>query len=86
MVLESQFPHKIVNLLFTISFSSKRLTVFVGEMIFKNHLINTLCVINSPRIRNRSFAVRQAAEAPTMVEASITTHLDHIDLLHIWVI
>ena len=41
MVLESQLPHKIVNLLFTIILLYT--DDFAGELTFENHLINTLC-------------------------------------------
>ena len=42
MVLERHPPHKIINLLFTITISIQLVDDFVGELTFKSHFINTL--------------------------------------------
>ena len=44
--LESQLPHKIVNLLFTVTDWDNKLTILWGSGNFKNHLIDTLCEIS----------------------------------------
>ena len=41
-VLESELPHKIVNLTFTTNFNNK-LTVLWGELTYENPFINPLC-------------------------------------------
>ena len=46
LVLESQLPHKIVNLNILISNSERYVDNSVGELIFQNKLVDT-CAINS---------------------------------------
>ena len=43
MVLESQLPHKTVNLLFHLVIVNNKLTILWGGWLSKNHVINTLC-------------------------------------------
>ena len=54
MVLESQLPHKIVSLLFTITDSKQLVDNLVGELTFSSHLMNTLCEIRSVLERQNS--------------------------------
>ena len=47
MAVESLLPHKIVNLLNTITDMKQYVDDFVGELTFYNHLINSFCEIRS---------------------------------------
>jgi len=49
MVLESQLPPKIVNLLFTVANYNNKSTILRGELTFETHLIDTLSHMNSPQ-------------------------------------
>ena len=47
MILESHPPHKIVNLLFTITDANNKMTVLWGALTFSDHSIDILSEINS---------------------------------------
>jgi hypothetical protein len=79
MVLESELPHNIVDLLLTVTDYNNKLAILWEELTFSTHLINALCEMKPapPSVQVLRIARRVLRAVPGVPPPPLTLSLSH---------